>query len=97
MDTQRWRKYPRKYNHKPTDQYCGGIQFDTSQMDDLEFERLLLWSYKFPQHFTQRHDAELTAEVYRRAEQVRAKREREAVKAAFEMPVVRVSEIGRLV
>lgn len=96
MSEQRWRKYPRKYNHKPTALYCGGIQFDSSLMDDLEFERLLLWSYKFPKHFTKRHDAELTAEVYRRAAQVRAKRVREPVKACFEMPMVRVSEIGRL-
>lgn len=74
MSDQRWRLYPRKHNHKPTDQYCAGMQFDQSQMDEIEFERLLLWSGRFPQAFTKRHDAELTAEVYRRAAQVRAKR-----------------------
>lgn len=75
------------------DRYCDGMQFDQSQMPELEFERLLLWSGRFPKFFTKRHDAELTAEVYRRAAQVREKRVKPDAKPRFELPVVRISEI----
>lgn len=70
---------PRKHwrlRQKPTDQYCAGVRFDTSQMDQIEFERLLLWERMFPKWFTKSHEAELTAEIYRRAAQVRARRPR---------------------
>ncbi len=68
------------------------MQFDQSQMPDLEFERLLLWSGQFHLFFTQAHDAELTAEVYRRAAQLR--KEPKHKQTPYEVPVVRMAEMG---
>ena len=86
-----------KYNHDFKDRYCDGMTFDQSQMSELEFERLLLWSGRFPQAFTKRHDDLLTAEVYHRAEQVRKARRGvtpEERHKPLGISLVRVSELG---
>lgn len=90
MDSQRWKRYPRKFNHKPTATYCDGVQFDQSHMPDSEFYAGL---DAIDNGFTTaEHRGAISEELWRRAAQLR--KEPKVKHTPYEVPVVRMAEMG---